>query len=101
MNETDTGLNRYLREIGRFSLLTPQQEIELALAAVCQSGEESRRKIVRLRTVGIRPASLDAGEGRGEDAQTPFELLRDEAGGEVDGLIAVLEDRKRKKIRTD
>ena len=30
MNETDTGLNRYLREIGRFSRLTPQQEIELA-----------------------------------------------------------------------
>lgn len=30
MNESDSGLNRYLREIGRFALLTPQQEIELA-----------------------------------------------------------------------
>ena len=30
MNETDTGLNRYLREIGRFPLLEPHQEIELA-----------------------------------------------------------------------
>jgi RNA polymerase primary sigma factor len=30
MNENDFGLNKYLQEIGRFSLLTPQEEITLA-----------------------------------------------------------------------
>jgi RNA polymerase primary sigma factor len=67
-------------------------------------------KVARLRSVGIRPASLDApigdddstkfGEMIGdEDAQTPFELLRDKnLRGEVDGLIEVLDDREKKII---
>jgi len=224
MNKSDTGLNRYLREIGRIPLLTPQQEVELAgkikkgdaearerminsnlrlvvtiahdyanlglplldlisegnigltkaverfdptkgaklstyamwwikqsikralanqsktirlpvhlvdkVAKVrrvsLQMSDELGReptddelgeeigihgdKVARLKSVGIRPASLDApigdddstkfGEMIGdEDAQTPFELLRDKnLRGEVDSLIEVLDDREKKII---
>ena len=224
MNKSDTGLNRYLREIGRIPLLTPQQEVELAgkikkgdaearerminsnlrlvvtiahdyanlglplldlisegnigltkaverfdptkgaklstyamwwikqsikralanqsktirlpvhlvdkvakvrRVSVQMSDELGREptddelgeeigipsdKVGRLKSVGIRPASLDApigdddstefGEMIGdEEAQTPFELLRDKnLRGEVDGLIEVLDDREKKII---
>jgi RNA polymerase primary sigma factor len=224
MNESDTGLNRYLREIGRIPRLTPQQEIELAgkikkgdtearermissnlrlvvtiahdyanlglplldlisegnigltkaverfdptkgaklstyamwwikqaikRALANQSktirlpvhlvdkitkvrrvslqmseelgreptddelGEEigiATEKVARLKSVGIRPASLDASIGdddptefggviEDDEAQTPFELLRDKnLLGEVDGLIAVLDAREKKII---
>ncbi len=224
MNETDTGLNRYLREIGRIPLLTLEQEIELAakikkgdaaarerminsnlrlvvtiahdyanlglplLDLICEGnigltkaverfdpakgaklstyamwwikqsikralanqsktirlpvhlvdkiakvrrvslqmsdelgreptddelGEEigiAGKKVARLKSVGISPASLDASIGDDdstefgdvvgdEEAQTPFELLRDKnLRGEVDGLIEVLDSREKKII---
>ncbi|PYJ19236.1 MAG: RNA polymerase subunit sigma [Verrucomicrobia bacterium] len=76
-------------------------------------GEElgiASEKFARLKSVGIRPASLDApvadddstefGEIIGdEEAQTPFELLRDEdLRNEMDGLLDVLDDREKKII---
>ncbi len=76
-------------------------------------GEEigiASEKVARLRNVGIRPASLDAAIGDDdstefgeligdEDAQTPFELLRDKnLLGELDGLIEVLDSREKKII---
>ncbi|MGA7274590.1 MAG: RNA polymerase sigma factor RpoD/SigA [Candidatus Udaeobacter sp.] len=76
-------------------------------------GEEigiDRDKITRLKSVGIRPASLDApisdndstefSEVIGDDeAQTPFELLSDKnLLGEVEGLLEVLDPREKKII---
>ena len=67
-------------------------------------------KVERLKSLGIRPASLDApvaddnsiefGEVvPDEDAQSPFELLRDKnLLGEVDDLIGVLDSREKKII---
>ena len=76
-------------------------------------GEEigiASEKVARLKSVGIRPASLDApisgddstefAEVMGDDeAQTPFELLSDKnLLGEVDGLLQVLDPRETKII---
>jgi RNA polymerase primary sigma factor len=67
-------------------------------------------KITRLKSVGIRPASLNApivdndstefGDMIGDDeAQTPFELLRDKnLLSEVDGLLEALDPREKKII---
>jgi RNA polymerase primary sigma factor len=76
-------------------------------------GEEigiASEKVARLKSVGIRPTSLDApiadddstefAEVIGDDqAQTPFELLRDKnLRSEMDGLIEVLDAREKKII---
>src|SRR5205807_936196 len=68
----------------------------------------ARGKISQLKTVSIRPASLEApispddltafGETVGdEDASTPFELLRDkDLHNKVGGLLEILDDREKK-----
>jgi RNA polymerase primary sigma factor len=76
-------------------------------------GEEigiAGKKVGRLKSVGISPASLDAPIGDDdstefgdvigdEEAQTPFELLRDKnLRGEVGDLIEVLDSREKKII---
>src|SRR6184192_2448284 len=67
-------------------------------------------KVAQLKSLGIRPTSLDATIGdddsaefseiiRDEDAETPFELLRDKnLLHEMDGLLEVLDKRERKII---
>jgi RNA polymerase primary sigma factor len=45
MNETDTGLERYLRQIGRIRLLTPEQEIELAVK-IKKGDAEARERMI-------------------------------------------------------
>src|SRR5216117_2549207 len=67
-------------------------------------------KVAQLKSLGIRPTSLDAAIGdddsaefseiiRDEDAETPFELLRDKnLLREMDGLLEVLDKREKKII---
>jgi RNA polymerase primary sigma factor len=66
-------------------------------------------KVARLKSVGIRPASLDApigddestefGATVGDEGQTPFELLRDKnLLHEMDGLLDLLDKREKKII---
>jgi len=69
------------------------------------------KKVTRLRSIGIRPASLEAPVGDGEDAAefgeliddqeapTPFESLRDKnLLDEMDGIIDVLNEREKNII---
>ena len=87
--------------------------LERALKIGDELGDEigiASGKVSQLKTVSIRPASLDApisdddstefGEIVGdEEAQTPFELLRDKKlRNEVGGLLDVLDDREKKII---
>src|SRR5437660_4438538 len=55
-------------------------------------------KVAQLKSLGIRPVSLDAAIGD-EDAETPFESLRDKnLLHQMDGLLDVLDQREKKII---
>src|SRR6266478_5229265 len=97
-------------KLARMRRVSLQMSDELGRAPTDEElGEEigiASEKVARLKSVGIRPASLDApiaendstesAEVIGDDgAQTPFELLRDKnLLGEVDGLLEVLDPRE-------
>ena len=101
-------------KLAKMRRLSLQMSDELGREPTDQElGEEigiASEKVARLKSVGIRPTSLDApiadddstefAEVVGDDeAQTPFELLRDKnLLGEVDGLLEVLDPRERKII---
>ena len=52
MNKSDPGLNRYLQEIGRIPLLTPQQEIELA-AKIKKGDASAREQMIKRALYGV------------------------------------------------
>ena len=102
----DSGFGEQRNSYGTRSITVP-------LLPNTQLAEEigiSSAKVSQLKRVSIRPASLDApigdddstafGEIVGdEDAQTPFELLRDKnLRDQVRELLEVLDDRERKII---
>jgi RNA polymerase primary sigma factor len=103
-----------VEKIGKLRRVSLQMSDELGREPTDDElGQEvgiASEKVAQLRSIAIRPASLDApigeddstefGETVGdEEAQTPFELLRNKnLHQEVGGLIEVLDDREKKII---
>src|SRR5438105_5943605 len=92
MNESDSGLNKYLQEIGRIPLLTPQQEI--ALAGKIKNGDTAARE--RMINANLRLVVTIARDYA--NFGLPLLDLISDLLGEVDGLLEVLDPREKKII---
>jgi RNA polymerase primary sigma factor len=100
----------WIKQSIKRALANQSKTIRLPVHLVDKISKIASGKVSQLKTVSIRPASLDApisdddstefGEIVGdEEAQTPFELLRDKnLRNEVGGLLDVLDDREKKII---
>ena len=85
MNENDSGLNRYLREIGRIPLLTPGEEIELA-GKIKEGNTEARERMIPCHS----PDQVSADRQRGQQRPQRWQ------GGEKKacGALGFLPDRE-------
>ncbi|HEY3660355.1 MAG TPA: sigma-70 factor domain-containing protein, partial [Candidatus Udaeobacter sp.] len=92
MNESDFGLKRYLQEIGRFPLLTPEQEVELA-QKIRKGNAAARERMINANLRLVVTIARDYA-----NFGLPLLDLISDLLGEVDGLLEVLDPREKKII---
>ena len=92
MNEIDPGLKRYLQEIGRFPLLTPEQEVELA-QKIRKGNAAARERMINANLRLVVTIARDYA-----NFGLPLLDLISDLLGEVDGLLEVLDPREKKII---
>jgi RNA polymerase primary sigma factor len=86
----------WIKQSIKRALANQSKTIRLPVHLVDKIAKVRRVSLQMSDELGREPTEDELGD---EDAQTPFELLRDKnLRGEVDGLIAVLDDREKKII---